>query len=380
MQNAKSRKAACRATIIGYALMMVTVLLTGIMGISKRTTGFKAAMKNYWGIWQPNTVATPITYFAFIIFLFAIALFVALAVVAIIKRRGLLIVTALGLCLAIAFIPFLLLFILPQVEAGTMGRLAFYVLSFVSLLNLLAIVVLYLPLKALFATGLTVFTGAEEEEQPVQSTPVVEEKAAAGLEEKEVREIVEEYIENHKEELHKREVVVEKVIEKPVEEPVEEEEDEEEEEEFEEVEELDAQGNLVKIKRKKRVPFETRLRKSEFDIRHKYYDLRDYIKWYGLNNRISIPGDTFSLKRKKYFFITIVGKHIKFFASTDAKNYEDSPIPVEKATAKKYVDTPCCLRIKSDLSYRRAKQIVDDVMMEAGFAKPEGPEPKETQH
>ena len=86
------------------------------------------------------------------------------------------------------------------------------------------------------------------------------------------------------------------------------------------------------------------------------------------------------MKRKKYAFITIQGKHIKFYASVDPSKYEDSPIPVERATAKKYIDTPCMLRIRSDLSYRRAKLIVDDMMQEAGFEKPVGPEPKETQH
>ena len=53
---------------------------------------------------------------------------------------------------------------------------------------------------------------------------------------------------------------------------------------------------------------------------------------------------------------------------------------MERATAKKFVDTPCVLRIKSDLSYRRAKLLVDDMMKEVGLEKPEGDEPKETQH
>ena len=85
-------------------------------------------------------------------------------------------------------------------------------------------------------------------------------------------------------------------------------------------------------------------------------------------------------QKKLSLFVTIVGKHIKFYVALDPDKYENSPIPVERATAKKFVDTPCVLRIKSDLSYRRAKQLVDDLMAEAGFARPEGPEPKETQH
>ena len=134
------------------------------------------------------------------------------------------------------------------------------------------------------------------------------------------------------------------------------------------------------MKRRRKASFETRLKGSEFDLRHKYYDLRDYIKWYGLSNRISLPGDTFSYKRKKIAFLTIVGKRIKFYIALDPAKYEDSPIPVERVTAKKYADTPCLMKIRSDLSYRRAKKLVDEAMKEAGIAKPEGEEPKETQH
>ena len=53
---------------------------------------------------------------------------------------------------------------------------------------------------------------------------------------------------------------------------------------------------------------------------------------------------------------------------------------MERATAKKFVDTPCVLKIKSDLSYRRAKLLVDDLMKLIGLEKPAGDEPKETQH
>ena len=54
-------------------------------------------------------------------------------------------------------------------------------------------------------------------------------------------------------------------------------------------------------------------------------------------------------------------------------------MPVEPSAAKKYEDLPCLLRVKSDLSYRRAKKLVDDVMEKVGLPRPEGDEPKETQ-
>ncbi|MBP3732828.1 MAG: hypothetical protein J6I84_06235, partial [Bacilli bacterium] len=156
-------------------------------------------------------------------------------------------------------------------------------------------------------------------------------------------------------------------------------EDEEEEEEDDEAPaEVSADGLVIKGKRKRK-PFETRLRNSEFDLRHKYYDLRDYIKWYGLRNRVSIPGDTFSYKRQRYAFVTIVGKHLRIYLQLNPQDYADSTIPVEQAEAKKYEDLPCLLRIKSDLAYRRAKKLVDDLMAKIGMPRPEGEEPKETQ-
>ena len=77
--------------------------------------------------------------------------------------------------------------------------------------------------------------------------------------------------------------------------------------------------------------------------------------------------------------MTIVGKHIRVYINLNADDYADSTIPVEKAEAKKYEDLPCMLRVKSDLSYRRAKKLVDDLMQKIGIERPEGEEPKETQ-
>ena len=77
--------------------------------------------------------------------------------------------------------------------------------------------------------------------------------------------------------------------------------------------------------------------------------------------------------------MTIVGKHIRVYLNLDPNDYADSTIPVEPATAKKYEDLPCLLRVKSDLSYRRAKKLVDDLMQKIGIPQPDEDAPKETQ-
>ena len=60
-----------------------------------------------------------------------------------------------------------------------------------------------------------------------------------------------------------------------------------------------------------------------------------------------------------------------------SSNYENSTIPVKRVESQKYQDVPCLFKVRSDLSYRRAKQLIDDVMAAAGIPKPEGPAPKE---
>lgn len=126
----------------------------------------------------------------------------------------------------------------------------------------------------------------------------------------------------------------------------------------------------AKAPKKRRAKFETKLKKADKDLRHKYYDLRDYIKSYGVNNRISIPGDTFSLHRERYAFITIVGSKIKVYLPLNVQDYANTPIPVEAANAKKYEDLPMVFKVKSDLSFRRAKKLIDDVMAAKGLQKP----------
>ena len=181
--------------------------------------------------------------------------------------------------------------------------------------------------------------------------------------------------EEPKEEEPKEEPAQEPVAEEPQPEPEPEPEEEEpeveEEEEEEEVEVVGADGQIVKKKRKKMVHFQTKLSRSDKDLRHKYYELRDYIKSFGINNRISIPCDTFSLHRKRYVVITIAGKRLKLYLAIDPAKYEGTPIPVEANKIKKYEDLPAMLKVKSDLSVKRAKAIVDEIMAAEGYERKE---------
>ena len=332
-------KKILRTTCIAFVLWLIAALITGILGVSDLcnggvgvlnselfTYGLRASIQYYCLMWKPSQFSHPTAYVGVVLVFVALTMGIATIVLAIKKKKPVLFLTALTEIIAIGFLPFIFIFVIPMVEMRVMRAVPMLLMGGATGLNLFAI-----------------YFAKEKEEEP----------APAPAPEKEPEP-------------------------EPEPEPEEEPEEEEEDEEEEAPAEAGPEGLVIKGKRKRK-PFETRLRNSEYDLRHKYYDLRDYIKWYGLRNRVSIPGDTFSYKRQRYAFVTIVGKHLRIYLQLNPQDYADSTIPVEQAEAKKYEDLPCLLRIKSDLAYRRAKKLVDDLMVKIGMPRPEGEEPKETQ-
>lgn len=177
-------------------------------------------------------------------------------------------------------------------------------------------------------------------------------------------------LEKHVEDFHAQKEEAPVVEEAAVEEPVAEEPAEEETE----AEAPEGENDpFAALRNKRRASFETRLKNADFDLRHKYYDLRDHIKSYGLSNRLSIPGDSFSAHRKRYVFITINGKHLKVYFAANPDDYKDTPIPVERTETKKYEDLPLQFKVRSDLSFRRAVKIVDDMLTKEGYTREDKP-------
>ena len=70
--------------------------------------------------------------------------------------------------------------------------------------------------------------------------------------------------------------------------------------------------------------------------------------------------------------MTVAGKGLKLYFALDPKDYADSKIPVSDAGHKGvYRDIPLVFKVKSDLSLRRAKQLIADVMAKFGNEKGE---------
>ena len=424
-------KKVLRPTLIGFVLLLLALIITGAFGVSNLmdggvgtlyghqfTYGLRASIGYFFQLWRPSHFMHETSFIGLVLVLVAITMTITLIVMSIVKKKFIFIIPALLLGATVSYLPFILILVIPMVQLGVMRAIPQLFMGGVTGLTLFAMYFEFLAVKKLFIESMQLLdkaAGEQPKEEPKEEQPA-EEQAPAGLSEEQVREIVEQYMKEHVDELHvpgepvfvveqedeeeepveepedepeeqpaEEEPQEEPAPEEPEEQPEEEEADEEEAEDEEEGEgeEAPADDNApagLNIKgKRRRASFETRLKNSEFDLRHKYYDLRDYIKWYGLRNRISIPGDTFSYKRQRYVFITIVGKHIRVYLNLDPNDYADSTIPVEPALAKKYEDLPCLLRVKSDLSYRRAKKLVDDVMQKIGMDKPDEDEPKETQ-
>lgn len=326
-----------------------------------------------------------------------LVLFIVCTVKLIRKKQPKLIYCAFAASLGIAYLPFLgiLAYRLMATGHAEVGAMWIIVISF--LLDLAGILLMVIASLA-----------AIKAKKEAEAEPVVREEA---LSEDQIRVIVREEIENYeaakptvktltKEDVNKiaedvsnkvaktvADETVAKALEKHVEDfhaqkeeaPVVEEATEEpvaEEPAEEETEAEAPEGEndpFAALRNKRRASFETRLKNADFDLRHKYYDLRDHIKSYGLSNRLSIPGDSFSAHRKRYVFITINGKHLKVYFAANPDDYKDTPIPVERTETKKYEDLPLQFKVRSDLSFRRAVKIVDDMLTKEGYTREDKP-------
>lgn len=113
----------------------------------------------------------------------------------------------------------------------------------------------------------------------------------------------------------------------------------------------------------KRLTFEERLRRAHKDARDKFKEIKDYFESLGFKATSTKTAETFVYKNVKYAQITTMGKNgLKIYYKLSAKDYEGSPIPVEDMSSiRKYESLPLLFKVKSDLSVKRAKKLMDDV-------------------
>lgn len=121
-----------------------------------------------------------------------------------------------------------------------------------------------------------------------------------------------------------------------------------------------------------RIPFTDRMLSADADMQRNYNELKNEILSYGVNSRVSNSGDTFRLHRKTYVKLTIAGLSLKLYFALDPNDYKDSTIPVQDAGHKGiYEEIPLVFKVKSGLSMRRCKQLIQDVMEKNGLEQGE---------
>ena len=118
--------------------------------------------------------------------------------------------------------------------------------------------------------------------------------------------------------------------------------------------------------------FAQRLLQSEKDVHELYNELKNEILSYGVKSRISAVGDTFRLHKKMYVRITVAGKSLKLYFALNPADYANSTLPIQDASDKDmYQEIPLVFKVKSPLSVRRCKELIQDVMEKDGLEQGE---------
>ena len=121
-----------------------------------------------------------------------------------------------------------------------------------------------------------------------------------------------------------------------------------------------------------RIPFVERMLTADKEMQDNYNELKNEILSYGVNSRVSNSGDTFRLHRKTYIKITIAGLSLKLYFALNPDDYKDSTLPIQNAGHKGiYEEIPLVFKVKSGLSMRRCKQLIQDVFDKNGLEQGE---------
>ena len=121
-----------------------------------------------------------------------------------------------------------------------------------------------------------------------------------------------------------------------------------------------------------RLTFAERLLQSDKELHAIYNELKNEILSYGVKSRISANGDTFRLHKKMYVRITVAGKSLKLYFALNPDDYKDSKIPVQDAGNKGlYAEIPLVFKVRSPLSIKRAKELIQDCMDKDGLEQGE---------
>ena len=122
-----------------------------------------------------------------------------------------------------------------------------------------------------------------------------------------------------------------------------------------------------------RLNFFERIATGDEILKKNYQSLKSLLLSYGLKDRVSNTGDTFRLHKVTYAKITALGDSLKIYLALDPKEYYSTALPVQDVSKKDaYKDIPLAFKVRSDLSLRRANELITATMRKANFEPIEG--------
>lgn len=105
-----------------------------------------------------------------------------------------------------------------------------------------------------------------------------------------------------------------------------------------------------------------------------YGEIKNYCLSFGMKSRLSWRAETFYYGRKSYLCVKVHGKTLCLYFALDPANYDESIYHHKDLSDKcAYRKTPMLLRVRSELWLRKAKLLIAEMLVAAGFTEKETP-------
>lgn len=112
-----------------------------------------------------------------------------------------------------------------------------------------------------------------------------------------------------------------------------------------------------------RLTFMEKLLKADADVQEKYNTLKNELLRYPICASMAKDGESFYYKKKMLAKMKIIGKTLRLYVALNPDDYAESPIPTQDASEKKaYQKVPLMMKVKSNLSLKRAKLLISHTM------------------
>lgn len=110
---------------------------------------------------------------------------------------------------------------------------------------------------------------------------------------------------------------------------------------------------------------------AENDVKQIYNDIKNYLLSYkGIKSRYSSACESFRLSRKLMAKFVIIGRTVKLYLALDPNEFPNNIYHQKDESKKKaYIDVPFMVKVKSNLSIRKAKELIDKMMQENDLVK-----------